>query len=57
MDINDFRGAITVVLLIAFLGIWVWAWSKRRKKDFDESARLPLGDDRRPPPTADEEKA
>ena len=57
MDINDFRGVITVVLLIAFLGIWAWAWSKRRKKDFDESARLPLGDDRRPPQPTDEEKA
>ncbi len=57
MDINDFRGVITVVLLVAFLGIWIWAWSKRRKRDFDASAQLPLGDDRRPPPSVDEEKA
>lgn len=45
MDINDFRGLITVVTLLAFLGIWVWAWSKRRAQDFDESAALPLEED------------
>lgn len=45
MDINDFRGVITVVIFVAFIGIWAWAWSSRRKKDFDESARLPLDDE------------
>jgi cytochrome c oxidase cbb3-type subunit 4 len=46
MDINDFRGIITAIVFIAFIGIWVWAWSSRRKKDFDESAALPLEDDK-----------
>ncbi len=46
MDINDFRGIITAVIFIAFIGIWAWAWSSRRKKDFDESAALPLEDDK-----------
>jgi len=54
MDINDFRGLITVITLLAFIGIWVWAWSKKRKKDFDESARLPLEDHRRPPNVSQE---
>ncbi len=45
MDINDFRGLITAVIFIAFIGIWIWAWSKRRKADFDESAKLPLQED------------
>ena len=35
----------TVVLLVVFVGIVVWAWSSKRKKAFDEAARLPLGDD------------
>lgn len=35
----------TLLLIIAFIGIVVWAYSSRRKSDFDEAARLPLEDD------------
>lgn len=35
----------TVLLLIVFVGIVIWAYSGARKKDFDEAARLPLDDD------------
>jgi cytochrome c oxidase cbb3-type subunit 4 len=35
----------TVMMLALFIGIIVWAWSARRKKQFDEAARLPLEDD------------
>ena len=39
------RGALTVVLIIAFLGTWAWAWSKKRKPEFDAASRLPLEED------------
>ena len=45
MDINDLRSIVTVVSLLTFVGIVVWAWSKRNKADFDEAARLPFKDD------------
>ncbi len=45
MDINVLRGLLTAVLLFAFLGLCVWAWSSRRKADFDASAALPLEED------------
>jgi cytochrome c oxidase cbb3-type subunit 4 len=45
MDINDFRGVITAVTLFAFIGLSIWAFSKRRKDDFRASAELPLEDD------------
>ncbi len=45
MDINDFRGVLTAIIFFAFMGIWVWAWSKRRKSDFEASAALPLEED------------
>ena len=45
MDINDFRGFLTAVTLFSFVGLWIWAWSSRRKADFDESAALPLEED------------
>lgn len=54
MDINDFRGLITLVTLVAFLGVWVWAWSKRRKADFDAIANLPLEEDAEVTPTMQE---
>lgn len=37
-------GIITVVLLVLFVVGWVWAWSPRRKREFDAAARLPLDD-------------
>jgi cytochrome c oxidase cbb3-type subunit IV len=45
MDINDMRSAVTLVSLLIFVGIVVWAWSKRNQADFDEAARLPFKDD------------
>lgn len=35
----------TVVLFIVFIGIVIWAYSRGRKKDFDEAARLALDDE------------
>lgn len=45
MDMNTFRGVMTAVLILLFLGIVVWAWSSKRKPDFDEAAMLPLEDE------------
>ena len=45
MDINDIRIGITVLAMITFLGIVAWAWSSRRRVDFDAAARLPLEED------------
>ena len=50
MDIGTVRGLITVALLIAFIALVLWAYSKRRKADFDELARMPLEND---PPVKD----
>ena len=45
MDAGTIRGLGTLVLLLAFLGLVFWAFSKRRKADFDEMARLPFDED------------
>lgn len=45
VDINDFRAWHTLILLLMFVGIVVWAYSKRQKKSFDEAANLPFADD------------
>ncbi len=36
----------TVAVFIVFIGIIVWAYSGKRKKDFDEAARLVLDEDK-----------
>lgn len=44
MDVNDWRSVVTLVSLLMFMGIVVWAWSKSRQRDFDEAAQLALSD-------------
>ena len=44
-DINTVRSAVLVFAFVGFIGVWIWAWSKKRKNDFEESANLPLEED------------
>ena len=46
MDINLIRGLITAILLVCFIGLWIWAWSSKRRNDFEEAAHLPFRDER-----------
>ena len=45
-DINYLRGAALVLLIIAFLAMWKWAWSDKRKADFRQMSQMPLEEDR-----------
>ena len=45
-------GMITAVLIVVFLGIVTWAYSRKRQVDFDAASRLPLQDDNRREPHA-----
>lgn len=45
MDINDLRGLSTAFLMATFIGMCFWAYSKNRKKEFDEAANLPFADE------------
>lgn len=45
MNAVTFQSIWTVVAFVFFVGIVFWAWSSRRKNEFDEAARLPLDDD------------
>jgi cytochrome c oxidase cbb3-type subunit IV len=42
MDIYDLHSAATVLFVIIFVGIVVWAYAGRRKADFSEAERLPF---------------
>ena len=45
MDMGLFRGVLTVILFVAFIGMWIWAWSSKRRSDFEQAANLPLQDE------------
>ena len=53
MDAGFLHGLWTAVLLVTFAAIVAWAWSGRRKRDFDEAARLPLEEDEPSPRAGD----
>jgi cytochrome c oxidase cbb3-type subunit 4 len=45
MDLGMILSLWTVLVMVIFVFIVIWAWSSRRKKAFDEAARIPLEDD------------
>jgi cytochrome c oxidase cbb3-type subunit 4 len=45
MTINTFRGIVTGTLLVLFIWLVIWAWSKARRADFEAAARLPLDEE------------
>ena len=40
-----FHSIWTIVVMVIFIGIVIWAWSGKRQSRFEEAARLPLQDD------------
>ena len=45
MDITLLQSIWTIVVLVLFIGIVVWAWSGKRKARFDEAANIPFTED------------
>lgn len=45
IDIGTLRGIGTLLVLIAFVSVTLWAYSSRNKKSFDEAANLPFADE------------
>jgi cytochrome c oxidase cbb3-type subunit 4 len=42
---GQLAGIVTVILMVTFIAIWVWAWRPHHRRTFDRLARLPLADD------------
>lgn len=45
MDYGTAQGIITIIVMITFVGIFAWAYSSRRAKQFDEAANLIFADE------------
>ena len=50
MNYSDLSSLMTVVMMATFIGIVLWAWSGKRRADFEAAARVPLEDDDEPLP-------
>ena len=46
MDYGTFRGIFTLVLLVLFIVIVWWAYSKRSKRRFDDAANAIFDDEK-----------
>jgi len=44
-EMNTLRSILTIALFVLFIAIWVWAWSKDRKKEFKDAANIPFQGD------------
>ena len=45
MDSSLIMSIWTIVVLVLFVGIVIWAWSGKRKQAFDEAAHLPFDEE------------
>ena len=45
MDYSLIQSIWTVVVMVLFVGIVIWAWSGKRKQRFDEAANIPFSED------------
>ncbi|MBD3610155.1 MAG: cbb3-type cytochrome c oxidase subunit 3 [Gammaproteobacteria bacterium] len=45
MDIHTLQGIVTALMMVTFLGIVWWAYSKKTQKRFNEAANLPFADE------------
>ena len=37
-------GIVTTLLLLLFVGLWIWAWQPRLRSGFEATARLAVDD-------------
>ena len=44
-DVNTLRSIVTVVSFVTFIGIVMWAYSRKNSADFDKAANLPFEQD------------
>ena len=44
IDLIDIRAIYSVIMFVLFIGIFLWAWSVKRKDRFHEAAHLPLNE-------------
>ncbi|KKC98565.1 MULTISPECIES: cbb3-type cytochrome oxidase subunit 3 [Photobacterium] len=57
MDIGTIHSIWTVILFGSFIGIVLWAYSKRRKSQFEEAANLVFADEEKDVATREKDRS
>ena len=45
MDLTLIQSVWTIVVMVVFIGIVIWAWSGKRKQRFEDAANIPFTED------------
>jgi len=45
MSFGEIYGWLTLLVMTAFMGVAVWAWSSGRRSTYEAAAKLPLEED------------
>ncbi len=45
IDINTLRGISTILVMVGFIGVCIWAYSNKRHDEFSKAAQMPFADD------------
>lgn len=53
MDFGTLNGIYIIFLIFIFIGLFIWAFSKKRKGSFDEAANLVFADEKKVKQEAD----
>ena len=48
MDFTFIQSVWTIVVMVVFIGIVIWAWSGKRKQRFEDAANIPFTEDEQP---------
>ena len=46
MSVTFVQSVWTVMAMVVFIGIVIWAYSKRKKSDFEQASRMAMDDDK-----------
>jgi len=46
VDTSILQSIWTVIAFVFFIAVVIWAWSGKRKKNFDKAARMALDDEK-----------
>lgn len=45
MDYGTLQGIWTIIVMIVFLAIVIWAWSGKRKQEFKDASNIPFNEE------------
>ena len=39
------QGIWTIIVMVVFVGIVIWAWSGKRKREFEDASNIPFNEE------------